>query len=497
MAGLSSRKNGSRFVTFYRDGKRFVVHLGQMDKRRASLVAGHVDELVAAKLSESAVKPATAIWVKGIDDALAGKLAAAGLIEPRETKEIKAVKTLQAFIAAYIQGRTDLKPRSKNNLRQAGDWLVKYFGPERRIDTITAGDAIDDYGPWLKSQLGENTARIHCRRAKEFFRAAVRKRLIAVNPFAEMKGCYVRENRSRDYFVTREEAYAVIDHCPGTQWKLIFALARFGGLRCPSELVPLKWTDIDFQRKRMRVHSPKTEHHEGGEFRDIPIFDELLPYLLDAKAVAEPDAEYVVTLPRLRGRGGELYTGNIGPQMASFVRRSGRKPWPKLFQNLRASRAIEIAASHPLHVEAEWMGHDIKTAEKYYLRVTEADFEKASGDGCASPKAHPNAHPFEQPIETGKTTDWEALLQRCVENAIQNGNFGQLLATVGKTAKSQQLPPTGGEDSSKSQAKVSLNKGSASKCASISDAIIRIAAACGKLPPDFLNAVLALVEAMG
>src|SRR6266849_6310224 len=51
------------------------------------------------------------------------------------------------------------------------------------------------------------------------------------------------------------------------EWRLIFALARFGGLRCPSEFVPLKWEHVDWARNRFWVTSPKTERHQGHEGR--------------------------------------------------------------------------------------------------------------------------------------------------------------------------------------------------------------------------------------
>ena len=59
-------------------------------------------------------------------------------------------------------------------------------------------------------------------------------------------------------------------------------LCRIGGLRCPSELLPLTWGDVDWENNRLTVHSPKTEHHAGGESRVIPIFPELLPHLEEA-----------------------------------------------------------------------------------------------------------------------------------------------------------------------------------------------------------------------
>ena len=63
-----------------------------------------------------------------------------------------------------------------------------------------------------------------------------------------MKDCKVTANRDRDYFVTLDEAKRVLDACPDAQWRLVFALSRFGGLRCPSEHSLLKWEDVDLTK---------------------------------------------------------------------------------------------------------------------------------------------------------------------------------------------------------------------------------------------------------
>ena len=66
----------------------------------------------------------------------------------------------------------------------------------------------------------------------------------------------------------------------------MFALARHGVTRVPSEALGLKWTDIDWANGRFVVSSPKTEHHVGKAFREIPIFWELTPYLQEAFELA-------------------------------------------------------------------------------------------------------------------------------------------------------------------------------------------------------------------
>ena len=154
------------------------------------------------------------------------------------------------------------------------------------------------------------------------------------------------------------------------EWKLLFALARYGGLRIPSEALLLRWADIDWDHDRFTVHSPKTEHHEGKGERIVPIFPELHPYLLDAFENAAVGAEWCIT--RYRDPGVNLRT-----QLLKIIRRAGLKAWPKLWQNLRSTRQTELADSFPAHVASAWIGNSVPVAVKHYLQVTDDHFALA------------------------------------------------------------------------------------------------------------------------
>jgi site-specific recombinase XerD len=97
--------------------------------------------------------------------------------------------------------------------------LIEHFGATRPLDRPTSGDA-EDFRRWLGSDqdggqgLSENTVRRRCKMAKQFFSYAVRKKLIPENPFQDVKHCSVQGNRARDYFISREEAAAVLAACP-------------------------------------------------------------------------------------------------------------------------------------------------------------------------------------------------------------------------------------------------------------------------------------------
>ncbi|BBO32094.1 hypothetical protein PLANPX_1706 [Lacipirellula parvula] len=81
-------------------------------------------------------------------------------------------------------------------------------------------------------------------------------------------------------------------------------LAKVGlveGLRCPSEVLTLRWTDIDWEGQRFLVQSSKTEHHVGAGERLVPIFPELIKPLNDVWDEAGAGAEFVITFsPRAK-----------------------------------------------------------------------------------------------------------------------------------------------------------------------------------------------------
>lgn len=139
---------------------------------------------------------------------------------------------------------------------------------------------------------------------------------------------------------------------------------------CPSEHLALKLGHVDWERGRITITSPKTEHHEGKESRIIPLFPELRQLLEQAFDEAPEGAEHFIR--RYRDTNSNLRT-----QLKRIIRKAGLEPWPKLFQNLRASRETELAEEHPAHIVAAWMGHSVSVSAKHYLQVRDSDFDKA------------------------------------------------------------------------------------------------------------------------
>ena len=96
---------------------------------------------------------------------------------------------------------------------------------------------------------------------------------------------------------------------------------------------------IDWERGRMLVKSPKTEHHPCGASRCF-YAPELRPYPDHASDWREDGQKFVVT-------GDRLTEANLRTQFTKIVVRAGLEPWPKIFHNLRRHPADRTAGPVP------------------------------------------------------------------------------------------------------------------------------------------------------
>jgi integrase len=376
MASISRNKLGFCTIQFFDPyGKRKTVRLGKMELQGAKTIRDRVEELLSCKAAGYSWPLDLAMWESTIGDSLADKLASVGLIPSRGRQKLGSY--LQAFLDEKTKAKA--KPNSLKNYAQAVAKLKAFFPLDVDLRDVSPARA-QEWELWLQ---GDGNAKSHLYRgrlvkfARQFFNAAIKKKLLSSNPFHDVKASEKR-NKKRDCFITKEIAALVFDACPSTEWKLIFALVRYGGLRCPSEVLGLKWEDVNWEKNKIFIHAPKTEHHEDGGDRIIPIFSELRPFLQDANDLAKEGQLYAIAKYQKCGP-------KLGQIFKRILKKACIKAWPKIFVNLRATRATELRAEgFPQHVVNEWMGHDQETAEDYYLQVTDADFQKASAAKCAA-----------------------------------------------------------------------------------------------------------------
>ena len=393
MASITREPNGRRTVQFVgTDNKRHSIRLGKVTQRAAEVVKLRVELILSAKLSGHALDDETARWMASLDQAMNDKLAAVGLADRRQSSN------LGEFIETYIAERVDVKPATKEVWKQGHKGLIDHLGANRSLRNVTAGDA-DGYKLQLVGQgLAPYTIRKRLQFAKTIFHAAVRHKLILSNPFTDVNVAATMVDRK--HFITQDDTAKLLEAAPDHHWRTIIALSRFAGLRCPSEVLSMRWQDIDWQRERMTVTAPKTEHHPGKGTRIVPIFGDLKPWLEQAYEAAPEGAVYVVD-ERFR-RAANTPAGwrncNLRTTFEKIIGRAGLQPWPRLFHNLRSSCETELMKRHPMPTVVAWLGHTEEIARRHYCQVTETEYAEAAS--------------HRSPIDTKKA----------VQNPVQQGS---------------------------------------------------------------------------
>ena len=370
MASISHDANGTKRVLFTDgDGERRAIRLGDASVKSAESFRLRVEAVLSDKTLGRSHDAELSAWLRDLPDRMYKRLAAVKLVEPR-TKA--AVVTLGNLLDRF-DAAAAVKPATRAAYKQTTGSLRTYLTGDAPLESITVTKA----DGWRKSIADSGLAgatvakRVHV--AKAIFKKAVKWGLIESSPFADLRAGS-QSNPDRAFYVSPDSIRAILAACPDEQWKVIVALVRYAGLRCPSEVVALRWGDVNWERGRLTVRSPKTAGHEGHAVRVVPIAPELRSILLALFEQAEPGTEAVV--PRLRDA-----SINLRTTFQKIIARAGEKPWPRLFHNMRASCATDWVERFPAHVVAGWLGHSPLIAAQHYLQTRDAHFDMATGAG--------------------------------------------------------------------------------------------------------------------
>ena len=380
MASLSLDKASKtwRIQVFAPDGSRRAIRLGAAPKALAEATRQRVAVLEAAARLGVPPDPATAIWLAQVGDEFHGKLFRAGLVVARPPR-LTLGEAVASYEAAWLSGN---KPETQAHKRGHLAQFVDLIGQATPLARLTSHHC-ERYVAAVKSEYAAGTASARVTQLKSFFTLLVTRRVIAESPFEGVETPAGHVDRSKQFYVSPDLLARVLVYTP-VGARVAAGLARFGGLRCPSETSRLRWQDIDRAAGSVLVHSPKTERYAGRETRVIPLFPALV--LILTLAVAERVDDYVVPRSSSASR-----RAGASASLRAACLEAGVTPWPKLLVNLRASCATDlIAAGYSQRNVADWLGHAPEIGHKHYHQTRESDFRRAAGLGAAHDEAHPS-----------------------------------------------------------------------------------------------------------
>jgi integrase len=206
-------------------------------------------------------------------------------------RDLRHAPTFAAFAQLWVDERT---PHWKASTLEQYESILNIhltptFGPQR-ISTITEGAACRWFTGLTAQGLSARRMNLVLLVFKMVTKLAHRRRWLAEDPLREVK--MLREPKTDVQPFAPDEIDQFMAHCP-PWWKPYFVTAFWTGAR-PNELAALKWGDLDWNGRTLRIRAgryrgvegpPKTKHSE----RTL----DLLPPVIEAlKAQKAQQAAY-------------------------------------------------------------------------------------------------------------------------------------------------------------------------------------------------------------
>lgn len=369
-------------------GNRRSLYLGTVTKTAGQQFQVFFDRLLERRILNQSLDSETTSWVRGLSSPCVEKLVRYGLVDKRLQKP--PMPTIEEYLEACLADaqrrvlQNRLRASSVVQLSKTKGKLLDFFDKSIRIDRLAEFNAAE----WRealfesrkkgKEKLELATVNLHCRNARGLFAHAVRNGVIESNPFGQLESDspVPTEEEKRERYIERDDIFKVLEVLRGSKLRMVVALARFAGLRTPSETHCVEWRGVDFERQLFRVYSPK-KHRAGTSAekatRRVPILGYLRPFLNEAFTERQPDSKCVVSMSR----------NNLHRELREAMALAGvEAEWVRPFQSMRMSCEMDLLGAGTLpFVAALWMGHSPKVQEDHYAAILDEHFAAAAKIG--------------------------------------------------------------------------------------------------------------------
>lgn len=226
-------------ILFLVNDRRWTVRLGPTSERAAAEWKHRIEQLVVDLRGGVAHDLPLVAWLQNLPDEAYGKLTRVGLVPPRVSAETSQERTLDDLCSAFTS-RATVKAGTAANYQQTLDSLRLFYGADRPLSAITAETA-DEWKVAISTaatgegkrkkkrmradgRLAPATVSKRVRVGKQLFSKAVSWGWIESNPFQGLTAGS-QANAARTAYVDVATADAVLEACPGPEWRVLVGLA--------------------------------------------------------------------------------------------------------------------------------------------------------------------------------------------------------------------------------------------------------------------------------
>lgn len=208
---------------------------------------------------------------------------------------------------------------------------------------------------------------VELRSLRTIFNIAQRWGLIESNPFVKVQ--LVRIPEVMPAFFTKEDFQKFLDAVGNHRLRDVFVFAVLTGLR-RGEILNLKWSDIDLDRKIAQIQSSVTYKVKAGKRRIIPLSEQAVELLQNRKVRAR--CEYVFDY-----RGRQVLGGHVTHVMKKCVLKAGldKRLHPHSLRHTHATWLVQNRVS--IYEVKELLGHSSVTTTSRYSHLVSSELHDA------------------------------------------------------------------------------------------------------------------------
>jgi len=263
--------------------------------------------------------------------------------------------TFHEFAPKYLEYlKGNVRPTTYLRYRKTLEHFTNYLSQHQSLHVRLSQvpfHLIEEYKQKRVSLVKPLTVNVELKVLKALYNFAIKCRCARENPVTKV--AFFQEVERKPRYLTRDEIEHLLKNSNGL-YPVLYTLLKTG-LR-KGEVINLRWEDVDFTRKCIRVESKEDWHTKTGNSREIPIYEDLLEILREL-----PRKSHYVFL-NTNGR-------KYGYHLTERVKRLGRRIG---IENLTVHALRHTFISHlvmsgvDLVTVKELAGHsDIKTTMRY------------------------------------------------------------------------------------------------------------------------------------
>jgi len=202
-------------------------------------------------------------------------------------------------VGEYMPISFELHSSSRRELTQKGydSVYIRHIKPyfeHQKLDAIKPFDVIRWQNTLFETLCAKRVKSIRTV-LNSMFVDAINDEIIEKNPFVKVATIKKHQPKEKEPFSIQQMFSILREVTP--KMKAFFAIGFFTGMRT-GEIVALKWENIDFERRVIKVRSARRGGIESdpktiNSIRDVVIIDQLMPYLLKHKEMMQDVSDYL------------------------------------------------------------------------------------------------------------------------------------------------------------------------------------------------------------